>query len=170
MSRRRRSWRRRACASSTLTRGLADRTAHGEIAHQRAGVAALVRRERRQEHEHVRADAAAPRAALTLRAPRDRRRGSRAPGVDAGGRASLEQADAQEARRLPRRPPGDGFLRTIMGVRQRHFGAAPRTKMFETRGSRAARSNIEKGSTTTRPRSRPAMSVARARGTAATGS
>ena len=35
------------------TGGLADRPAHGEISHQRAGVAALVGRERRQEHDHV---------------------------------------------------------------------------------------------------------------------
>ena len=94
------------------TRGLADRPAHGEISHQRAGIAALVGRERRQEHDHV----ARPQPLRELRARRGVRQIDLArpepDGLDPRGRA--------DARARPRpRKPLDPSITTRSGRRGR---------------------------------------------------
>ena len=139
----------------------ADRAAHREIAHQAAGIAALVRRQGRQEHEHVARDAAARRAALPRRLPRGRARASRAQAP------RRRRPHRRASRRPPRKPPAPstttraGFCGLVVcACDQASFWPAPAAGAPRTKCSRPRRPR-RPGLTSNRDRSRRARAAAR---------
>src|SRR5215831_17646177 len=142
-------------------RRLADRSRHGKISHQSAGVAALVRSECCQKHDRIfRTQPLGQPRARGVVCQIDIAR-SQSDRFDAGLRTGPYQSAPQKTAR-PKDDHALGFARLLVDMRQRHSACtskgAPSTTCSRPAPMAAARSNIENGSITTRPRSRAAIS------------